>query len=81
MGRKATGPLLGDSQVAKAKGILHNPWSMIDTGFLCRRKDEGWCSYKATYDDQTEKGISMEAKFVGHNDQRILPLDIEKASK
>jgi len=23
----------------------------------------------------------MEAKFVGHNDQRILPLDIEEASK
>ena len=81
MGRKATGPLLGDSQVAEAKGILHNPWSMIDTGFLWRRKDEGRCSYKITYDNQTEKGISMEAKFVGHNDQRILPLDIEEASK
>ena len=75
---KATGPLFGDSQVAEAKRILHNPWSMIDTGFLWRRKDEGRCSYKAT-DNQTEKGISMEAKFVGHNDQRILPLDIEEA--
>jgi hypothetical protein len=64
VGRKATGPLLGDSQVAEAKGILHNPWSMIDTGFLWRRKDEERCSHKATYDNQTEKGISMETKFI-----------------